>query len=253
MVDLHCHLPVRLSDGPRDFPTAVRMLEQLAASGVRHVVAVAHFSPELEGRLDAAVAALRPEAERCGIVLEAAFEYDFTQLSSDLKLRTISPKSRYLLIDFCCYQLPVSARDLLAALERDQYHALFVHPERLYSISELPELDELHRLGGCFQINAVSLLPEASPSVRKMARAMLRRGLVDVVASDAHRDVGSRRPCMGEAFAWLEKKYTLKKAELLCRVNPQRLLENKPPLPILPALTPWEKVTQWLCRPRSEK
>ena len=248
MIDLHCHLPVHLSDGPKDFGTAVRMLEQMAASGVRHVVAVSHFDPKLEDRLDSAVAALQPEAERCGITLDAAFEYDFSQISTGLKLRTLSPQSRYLLVDFCCYQLPFSARDMLESLEREGYHVIFVHPERLFSPSKLPDLEKLHQLGACFQINAISLLPEASAPVRRMARVMLRRGLVDVVASDAHRDTGRRRPCMGEAFAWLARKYTQKKADLLCQVNPQRLLENKPPLPILPAPLPWERALQWFCR-----
>ena len=244
MYDIHCHLPFDISDGPSERSESVEMLRIAAEAGVTGINAVAHFGNylrELQDRIEV----LRPEAEALGITLHAGFEYDFSDLAEcgdDPRLVTVSDCSRYVLIDFCSSNLPYFAGMKFYQLAGRGYRFIIVHPEVLFTRHDLKQLSELQRQNAVIQLNASSFLPESAPAVRNLAHDLIRCGLAQAVASDAHRATGRRRNALPEARAAVSRRHGTEVAELLFDLNPQRLWENLHPLELpVPPLSRWQK------------
>lgn len=251
MIDIHCHLPFGISDGPKDIETSLTILRSAAAEGVTYINCVAHYKRGNFPRVCEAVEALKEEAAKLGVELNPGFEYDFVHLD-ELKveeLRFIGPDSRSILVDFNRSHIPYSAPMRLRELMEREINIVIVHPEKLFGKHMLPMLKKFSEGGATIQINATSLTKDASPPTRKMANLLLRKGLVHVVASDAHRADGRRRYAMSEARENVEKRYGAKVAELLFEINPERLLKDQSPLE-LPEFPTWfERLKRrWLGR-----
>ena len=229
MYDIHCHLVYGVSDGPGSRDSAVAMLQQAKQNGVTGINAVAHFGPWHES-LPEIVGSLQAAADAAGIILHSGIEYDFSHLlEHDLDWRTIGPQSHYLLCDFNSSRIPFSAKDRFRELASAGYGIVIVHPETLFGPSEIDTLISLKDTRAVIQINAANLLPDANPRVRSMAWKLLRRNLVDAVASDAHRPDGSRRNRLAEARQLVAAECGNATARILFDVNPERLLVDKAP------------------------
>ena len=105
---------------------------------------------------------------------------------------------------------------VIAHIER--YDAFHKHPERVR---------EMKKLGCYIQVNAASLLPiglfDRHKVLKQRARQLLDAGLIDIIASDAHRI--DRRPYhMAEAYAVVVKKYGLDYAHRLFVTNPEKII-----------------------------
>lgn len=243
MIDLHCHLPFQVSDGPEYREDALEMLHRAAASGVTRMTAVAHFGDYFD-QVKAAVEDLRPEAEKLGITLHPSFEYDYIQLE-DVKiedLHFIGPQSRYILVDFERNRIPYAAPMRFFEYIEQGVNIIVVHPERLFGRAELPTLRKFSEGSIALQINATSLLPEHSSRAREMAHYLLRHGMVHAVASDAHRPAGYRRYAMTEARKIVADTYGESLAQQLFEENPRRMLENLAPLDAPEFPTWWERL-----------
>ena len=63
---------------------------------------------------------------------------------------------------------------------------ILAHPERYHSINTIKEYKELKNKGFYLQLNALSLLGHYGPDVKQKAEKVLKEGLYDFVATDAH-------------------------------------------------------------------
>lgn len=243
MIDIHCHLPFQISDGPESVEDAECILTKAAEDGVDFITAVAHYGKYLD-ELKASVERLREKADKLGITLHPTFEYDYVQLDEvkPEEFQFVGPNCHYILLDFHRSNIPYSAPMRLFELTGKNIGIVIVHPEKLFKISMLPMLQRFVDGGMVLQVNAVSFLPDSPPQVRKMAHLMMRKGLVQVIASDAHRKVGVRRYAMAEARKVVEKTYGAQTAELLFEVNPRRILEDQPPFEMPVIMSWWERL-----------
>ena len=246
--DIHCHLLYGVSDGPADLETGCAMLDQAAAAGVDYINAVAHYG-DYGDRMAAAAESLQPEAAKRGISLHIGFEYDFSDILEDRigqdihALRTIGEGSNYILVDFNDSRIPFSARQRFAEIAHAGRNIVIVHPETLFGLGEINKLTELKSINAVVQINASNLLPDSNPRIRRAAFSFLRTGLVDLVASDAHRSTGSRRNALAEARKIVAEKFGEGVARVLFEINPVRILENKLPYDVeVPQRTLMEKL-----------
>ena len=89
------------------------------------------------------------------------------------------------------------------------------HPERNAVFARRPEiLYDMVMQGAVAQVTAQSLTGQFGPRVRRTAEAFLRRGLVHVIASDAHNS-GSRPPRLSEAVKAAAKLVGAARAEAM--------------------------------------
>jgi protein-tyrosine phosphatase len=144
----------------------------------------------------------------------------------------------YLLVE--CPFSPISAElePIVFELHQSGWRVLLAHPERSAAFHRAP--DRLARLvdGGCLvQVTAGSLVGQFGETARRYSVALLRDGLVHVLASDAH-DAIDRPPGLTAGLARAERDLPgiAAHAEWLTEEVPAAILSGDP----LPARPPLE-------------
>lgn len=237
MIDLHCHLLPNIGDGPSDPDDSLKMLKSYASWGITHITAVCHFETGVEERMREELALLRPAAERLGVTLGMAVEYDFADLDMVDDFTTVDGSGKYFLLDFATMELPISAENILHKLRSRGLIAIIVHPERLFGRRTLHELMKMRYLGFFMMPNAASFLPESH--CRETAWGLLRSGQVNAIASDAHTDAGGFRPSrLRECRDLIAKRCGAGYAKMLFETNPARLLNGETAIPVEQWLRP---------------
>ena len=81
-------------------------------------------------------------------------------------------------------------------------------------------------MGAYYQLNAGSLLGAAGWSSKRFSKNMLKSGMIQFIATDAH-DLEKRPPEFGKAADWIEKKFGAEELMTYLAKNPQMILANK--------------------------
>jgi protein-tyrosine phosphatase len=209
VIDLHCHILPGIDDGPREIEDSIALLDSAARSGVRVVAATPHLRPdyprvvvsELAERCERLARRLPPEL---AVDLVPAAEVDpmLAQGASDEELRLASYGQRGtdLLVETPYGGLPPNFEELLFAITVRGFRILLAHPERSPDFQSRPQrLEDLVRRGVLLQITAPALMSRRRSASRRLALALIERGLAHVLASDAHSARGPRPPTLAEA------------------------------------------------------
>lgn len=232
MIDVHCHILPGTDDGPKTCDEALALGEQLIAQGVTTVIATPHHLhlqfPECpEEKLAALREALQQEfAGRLrvcpGAEVRLVPEVKHLLHRSDLFLNG----SRYLLVEFPHDFVPHGIEHLVFELTSRNVVPLIAHPERNRQFRERPErLAELIRLGCYTQSDAPSIVGDYGRRVKKTVLTWIERGLVHIIASDAH-GVTVRPAKLDQAVAEVEKTFGTDVARALFRDNPQAVIDD---------------------------
>jgi protein-tyrosine phosphatase len=202
VIDLHCHILPGIDDGAATLDDTLGMARAAVASGTKTMVATPHVSwewPDNDSGLIAAKVAevnaalqaegldleVRPGAE---IAMSRASELDEDELRA-LRLGG----GPWLLIE-CPLVSNAAGFDLaLAELQTRGHQIVLAHPERCRAFQRDPEqLRVFLSQGMLSSITAGSLVGRFGRTVKTFSETLMRTGLVDNVASDAH-DAGPRR------------------------------------------------------------
>ena len=140
--------------------------------------------------LEEAIAALREAAgdtPRLLLGSEYFFAHDMNEVLQSGKGIIPLAGSRYILIEFDAHAIPPMVEQPFYRAQLDGWIPLIAHPERNLVFQSKPELlASLVALGAKVQVTAASFLGDFGEEARKAAFLYLERGLVHVVASDAH-------------------------------------------------------------------
>jgi protein-tyrosine phosphatase len=133
------------------------------------------------------------------------------------------------LVEFQRNGLPPNSIDELFRLRANGVVPVVAHPQRYWGCT-LNLVREWRSVGAVMQLDPAGIRSGRSEG-RRLALGMLEAGLCDVLASDNHGD--SRSIARGRD--WLLEIGAQEQAEILTRVNPQRLLageelESVPPI-----------------------
>jgi protein-tyrosine phosphatase len=231
MIDLHFHLVPEVDDGPETLEEAVAMARAAHQDGCTVVVATPHqrhmrwsnFDHDaLRAGLERVRDALGPQPE---ITLGAEIRDGYgllDDLERGLLLGLGEGSSLLLEVD---RRLPNhDLGEVVHELVIQGYPPLLAHVERIpWLAADLELIGELVSLGASTQVTAGSLLGEFGKAAEHHAWRLLDAGLVDVLASDAHR-LAWRRPGLSVARARIERRYGAEVGALLTEVNPAAIL-----------------------------
>lgn len=254
LVDIHSHLVPGVDDGARNVVAAVSSVERMTHVGIRRLITTPHIrgsltlDPErLEARLSEvsaafgeAAAALRdtiPEIEylRGHEILLDVPEVDL----SDERIRMAG--TSFVLVEWPRLQIPPSSPRVLARLREQGYRPIVAHPERYLGQGDPVEMAGRWRRSGAYlQVNYGSLDGRYGNDANEIAIRLLEAGLVDYMASDFHGKSGLKL-YKDEAWSVLEERGADEALDLMCRVNPGRILDDLEPIPV-PALPPPSKL-----------
>ncbi|MFV1965098.1 MAG: tyrosine-protein phosphatase [Pirellulaceae bacterium] len=207
--DIHCHLLPGIDDGAGDWQTALAMARMAVAEGVHTVIATPHqlgrHTRNHGKAIRSLVAQMQRELDRQGILLRVLAGAD-VRIEAGL-LDQIQRGDVLSLGDIRRHVLLELPHDLYLPLEPllDDLHAagmvgILSHPERNRGILQQPNIvRQLVDRGCLMQVTAGSLTGAFGRTVQRFSEKLIDKGLVHVVASDAH-DLDRRSPRLTDAF-----------------------------------------------------
>lgn len=241
-VDMHTHILPAVDDGARDMKMALDMIRIAYEDGIRQIVATPHIHPdkmkysneevyEKFGEFCEEVAKVAPEIKMyygreyyCDFdAVEGIASYDD---NGEMSYLTIN-NTGYLLVEFDVDVQYMNLKNYLRKLILKGYKPVVAHIERYHCLISHPErVCELDEMNLVLQINAMTITGKNGKEGQKFALKMIKDGLVDIIASDAHTN-RNRCPVVYEAAKIVAKKCGKKTMEALFIKNPQHVINGE--------------------------
>jgi len=239
VIDLHTHVLPAVDDGVETEDEALEFVRVAAADGVRVIVATPHcrdgFYLNDRARVLDGVARLRARlaSEGVDVAIEPGAEVhlcpDLVERIRDGRAPTLGDNGRTLLLELSLSQYPVELQNLVFQLRLAGIDVVFAHPERIrFFQDDVGRYEVLVRAGAYGQITTGSILGLFGRTAREFSTELLRKGLVHVLASDAH-NVRGRPPVLGAAVAAAASLVGERRARAMVREVPAALLAGREP------------------------
>ncbi len=232
MVDIHTHILPSVDDGAASWETALEMCRMAAADGTTHLVATPHANHEYRYERAAHQALLVELAAQVpglqfSLGCDFHFSYDNLQAAIRHPRRFTIGETPYLLLELSANGLSRNTPRRVFELHAAGMRVILTHPERNPILQRHSELvREFASMGCLLQITANSLLGFWGARARRMAEELLKEGLAQIMASDAH-DPRFRPPVLREAVAAASKLVGAARAEALVGENPQAVVAGE--------------------------
>lgn len=244
MTDLHVHILPGVDDGSPNLSTSLEMAEMAAQSGVRILAVTPHANQTgIEGVEDGYVNYESEQLEELFYRLEREINREHIPISlvRGMEIMSIGPlekkirerkliplhEGRYYLIEVPFDMAPDGIRKRLLEFPAMGKIPVLAHPERYFCVQDTPELlYEFREMGAVLQINKGSVFGRFGEEAERTARFLLENRLAGCVASDAH-GADYRTTDMRPVRQFLEERYGEAYAQLLVKVNPRRILEDR--------------------------
>jgi protein-tyrosine phosphatase len=234
MIDLHFHCLPGIDDGPRSWEDAVALCRKAASEGTTTIVATPHVlheswaneDPAERDRLIVCLNALLGGVPAIVPGCEVAFAADLVKLWERGAAGPLVGLNRQLalLIELPNYGVPAGIEAVFHELLVMNVTPVIAHPERNAELVKRPErLKALVDRGALTQITAAALLGEMGRRAEAAVQSLFRRGLVHLVASDAH-SLDRRPPRLAAARQWVSRNWGSGAEDELFETNPARLL-----------------------------
>jgi protein-tyrosine phosphatase len=234
LIDTHCHLLPGLDDGPATELESAELARELSVEGVTFVLCTPHFSriyPTSTERAREGLERLKNHlaALELGLDVALAAEVSPALLAStprdDLVARAID--DRYLLVELDRGTPAAFVTEAVSSVRELGLMPVLAHPERSRSIRHEHMLLEAARdEGALVQVVAPSLAGRWGQDVGEAAWALIDAGLVDLLASDAHRPSGTT-PTLGVVLRRVAEQYGDAALYELTEAAPTRLLGGR--------------------------
>jgi protein-tyrosine phosphatase len=234
MIDIHCHILPAIDDGPSEIGESVEMAEIAAADGIKTIVATPHFSygerPGVD-EIKGAISSLRKRLKEAAVPIELAagadirLTYELLEGIEGGDLPAING-SRYFLLELPDI-MPPNIDNFLHAAMIGGLVPIITHPERNYSFLSSPrKFNGLRESGALVQVTAMSITGEFGPKIKGFTESLLKKRLVDFVATDAH-GTGRRKPVLSKAYKLLSRQLDKEEVKRIFFRNPEAVLEDR--------------------------
>jgi protein-tyrosine phosphatase len=233
--ELHFHLLPEVDDGPEALDDAVALARLAVADGTSLVTVTPHVRDLLALGILAEVPARVREVQNAlndaGVPLDvqtgAELAHDDVPALGDRALDAIAhgpPGRRWVLIEAPLFGDAAGFLEATAELRARGFGTLIGHPERCTELMLADGAIARERAAGALlQVNASSLTGYHGETAQAFGFRLLRAGLVDVIASDAHGV--SRPPRLGEALDVVASAgFSRAEVEPLTSAGPRALL-----------------------------
>lgn len=223
-----------MDDGAKTLDQSLEMLRVAAASGTADIVASPHANDEFQ--FDPEIVAVKLEELRSaadGLIRVHAgcdfhLSYDNIQDSLEHPSKYAINHENYVLVEFSDLLIPQTSDEVFYQMQSAGMVPIVTHPERNMLLQRrLDKLEGWAESGCLLQVTAGSFLGRFGKQAKAFADLLLERGLVHIVASDAH-DAKYRPPSLKEAYDYVTKACGAARAEMLFVKNPGATLVGAP-------------------------
>lgn len=233
-VDVHHHILFGLDDGPKNSEGMKAMIDAACADEVRHIIATPHVTPGVAPFDKAAWAnALAQANAYCaekGYALrilggaEIMYTEAAVRMLTDGQIPTLAG-TRFVLVEWPSRTPLPAVTGAIRNLANAGFIPVMAHVERLRCFQG--QLDRLRQLKDDFDVRVqidADAIPEHTPLFsRSTVPHLLRSGLADYVASDAH-DTEGRRIQMKTAYLRIRQRYGEELAVALTETHPMEII-----------------------------
>ena len=195
LCDIHNHLLPGIDDGSKDLDTSTKMLSAYHELGIRSVIPTPHIYKELYPNTPTTVKdafellkqhkapenTIKVNSYAAEYMVDEVFMKNLEQASPLLLLN-----DTYILLEINFFGKTTMLKSACFNLCQKNITPILAHPERYYLIKDISEYQNLKNQGFYFQLNALSLMGQYGPEVKQKAEKLLKAGLYDFVATDAH-------------------------------------------------------------------
>lgn len=235
LIDLHCHILPYVDDGAENLEESLEMLRLQIEQDVGCVVLTPHSRTKMFETDDEIIKKqfqrLCREAGRWKNMPELLLgrEYfcdtAFMNRAAGRRLCTLGG-SCTVLIEFSSRHPYDVVHERVNCLLDYGYRPLIAHVERyLWAHEDMERLLELSKLGACIQVNADSVLGRQGWKQKRFCRELMKKDLVDIIASDAHR-AEWRVPDLGDCQAYVARKMGRNYARRIFETYPAKILSE---------------------------
>jgi protein-tyrosine phosphatase len=242
MIDIHTHILPGVDDGVQTEDDAVEFARVALDDGVRTIVATPHckegffFNDRTTVLQGVERLRERLRAENVDVEILPGAEVhicaELVERVRDGRAPTMGDNGRTLLLELSLSQYPVDLDQLVFHLKLAGLIVVLAHPERIrYFQDDIRRYEEVVRLGAFGQVTTGSLLGTFGRTAQEFSEELARKGLVHVLASDAH-NVRGRPPVLREATEALVPLVGESMASAMSLDVPRTLLDgNEPEVP----------------------
>ena len=217
MKDLHNHILPGLDDGCKNEEESLKILNDLINSGVNEVVFTPHYVSGTKytannKKKKEVFLKLKKVIEKNKLPIkvylgnEILFCDNILELLANDEILPIN-NSKSLLIEFPMMNLPHNAKNVFDELISAGYNVILAHPERYYFVREdINILNDFVSMGVHLQGNYMSLFGKYGRPSKKILKKLLKRGMIDILASDTHHEVGVDEVTLRRKLKWYLKE-----------------------------------------------
>ena len=195
LCDIHNHLLPGIDDGSKNVNTSAKMLNAYNELGITSVIPTPHIYKELYPNTPETVknafhllkqdkdlkSTVKVNSYAAEYMIDEVFMKNLEQSSPLLLLN-----DAYILLEINFFGKTTMLKSACFSLCQKNSTPILAHPERYHLIKDISEYQNLKNQGFYFQLNALSLMGQYGPEVKQKAEKLLKSGLYDFVATDAH-------------------------------------------------------------------
>ena len=233
LIDIHCHILPKVDDGPDSVEESLKILKDMKRQGIKHVIVTPHYRPEMfepsMKRVIYSYRHLRDIAYEMGVSMSLGCEYYRNEQiidHMDNRKRPSMAGSRYVLIEFSMNDLFPTIRNYVYELITHGYQPIIAHVERYFCCQKMEKIQELKDMGALVQLNAGSVLGEEGWKLKIFCLDLMKKDLVDFIASDTH-NTSDRKLNLKKCASYVTKKMGKQYAERIFFNNPLNILKNR--------------------------
>jgi len=210
------------------------MLRLAAENGTSDIVASPHSNHQFKFDPDIIAEKVEELRRASGGIVQIHTGCDF-HLSFDNIQDSLQHPSKYainqknyVLVEFSDLLIPKTTDEVFYQMQSAGMIPIITHPERNMLLQRrLDKLEAWSESGCLMQVTAQSFLGRFGKHAKAFADLLLQKGLVHIVASDAH-DTQHRPPLLKEAYEYVSKECGVARAEMLFVKNPRATLTGTP-------------------------
>ena len=196
MVDIHTHIIPCVDDGSPDIETSINMIKHEIAIGVDTIICTPHHIyhryeksvEEIKSQFEPLCEEVKKQNLPIKLLLGQEICYthreDQVKMLKECKLLTLDGSNR-ILLEFSFTREPEDLTEVIYNFSINGYQVIIAHVER-YDWITLDKVISMRNEGALIQINSNSYLGLTTFREKRFCKKLLKRNLVDFVASDTH-------------------------------------------------------------------
>jgi len=199
MIDIHSHILPGVDDGAKNLDEALALLRMAVADGVSTQVLTPHIHQGVynntPGSLIRAFTEFSQQVFTAGIKIRLRLASE-VRISPDLidwvatnKILWLGrwQRSKVFLLEFPHNHIPVGSVNVISQLRQQEIIPMIVHPERNRELLDNPnKIQPFVDMGCLIQLTAGSITGGFGRACRRLAKILLEKGWVTVIATDCH-------------------------------------------------------------------